>query len=185
MIARRNTSKLSIVVCFTVTAVLAVPGVGLANPQGGSVVGGAATIAHNGAVTTIDQQSAKAILNWDSFSIGVGETTRFNQATGARAIALNRVTGGSTSEIRGALQANGGVWLINPQGVLFGPTAQVDVQSLLATTANILDTDFLAGLYDFSAASPNPNAGIRNEGTVSVGRPGLPRSWRRASATTA
>lgn len=159
--------------CVALAALFAAPASVLANPQGGSVAGGQATITHSGPLTTIDQQSEKAILNWDSFSIGSGETTRFNQAAGARAIALNRVTGGNPSEIRGALQANGGVWLVNPQGVLFGPTAQVDVHSLLATTSNILDSDFLAGRYDFNAASAHANAGIHNQGSLSVGEAGL------------
>ena len=161
------------IVSVALAALLAGPGAGLANPRGGTVAGGQATIGHAGALTTIDQQSEKAIINWQGFSIDAGETTRFNQAAGTRAIALNRVTGCDPSQIRGALQANGSVWLVNPQGVLFGPTAQVDVHSLLATTANILDADFLAGRYDFRYASPNPDAGVRNEGTLSVGEAGL------------
>jgi filamentous hemagglutinin family protein len=172
-IERRLLSKLPCAFALGLAALLAAPGAALANPQGGSIAGGQATIAHTGPVTTIDQKSQKAIINWESFSIGAGETTRFNQSAGTRAIALNRVTGGSASEIRGALQANGGVWLVNPRGVLFGPTAQVDVHSLVATTANILDADFLAGKYDFRSASPDPDAGIRNEGNLSVGEAGL------------
>lgn len=156
-----------------VAMVIVIPSLAHANPQGGTVAGGNATIDQSGSVTTINQQTDKAILNWQSFNIDAGEITRFNQNAGSHSIALNRVVGGSPSEIRGALQANGSVWLVNPQGVLFGPTAQVDVHSLLATTANIADSDFLAGRYDFSQPSPNTNAGIWNQGSLSMGEAGL------------
>ena len=68
----------------------------LAAPQGGTVAAGSATISQNGALTTINQASQKAIINWNSFNIAKGETVRFNQP-GAAAIALNRVTGNNAS----------------------------------------------------------------------------------------
>ncbi len=82
----------------------------------------------------IIQESPKAIINWEKFNIGIGETTEFRQPSN-RAIVLNRVTGQNASLIQGALKANGQVWLINPSGILFGPSAKVDVAGLLATTS--------------------------------------------------
>lgn len=143
-----------------------------ANPDGGQVVGGAATISQAPGTTTIDQSSNKAVIDWKSFSIAKGELTKFNQP-GADAIALNRVRGGQRSDIFGRLEANGQVWLVNPNGVLIGPDARINVGGFLATTADILNTDFMAGRYDFSIPSPNPDAAIVNQGTISVKESGL------------
>ena len=92
-----------------------------AGPEGGTVVGGAATIQGAGtANVTVNQTSSRAIINWNTFNIGVGETTRFNQPSSS-AIVLNRVTGSSGRPRSSApLTANGQVWLINPNGILFG-----------------------------------------------------------------
>ncbi|WP_211242860.1 two-partner secretion domain-containing protein [Sinimarinibacterium sp. CAU 1509] len=124
------------------------PGLVMANPIGGDVVGGAATIDQQGNTTRIDQTSNSAILNWQSFSIGSDEYVYFNQPSASAAI-LNRVIGGVPSEIFGSLVSNGRVFLVNPSGVLFGNGAQVDVGSLLATTLNIADGDFMSGRYVF------------------------------------
>lgn len=149
-----------------------------ANPAGGNVSQGGATITSSGAETTITQSTDRAIINWHSFDIGKGETTRFVQP-GSGSIALNRVTGGGgRSTIDGNLLANGGVWLINPSGVLFGANAQVNVHSLLATTADILDNDFMNATFDnggFAFATPSADtaAAILNQGKISVGDTGL------------
>ncbi|MCP5364188.1 MAG: filamentous hemagglutinin N-terminal domain-containing protein [Hyphomicrobiales bacterium] len=156
---------------LTSVAVLAAA-TALANPQGGTVVGGQATITQAPGLTTIDQASHKAILNWQSFSIDKGETTRFNQPSSS-AIALNRVTGNDPSQLMGKLEANGNVWLINPNGILAGPSAQINVHSFLGTTVDIPNADFLAGRYDFSIPSPDPDASVINQGTISIGETGL------------
>jgi filamentous hemagglutinin family protein len=142
------------------------------NSNGGIVVGGQATITQKPAVTTIDQTTDRAIINWKGFSIDKGELTKFNQP-GTNSVALNRVTGGDPSTISGQLQANGHVWLVNRNGILFGPTAQVDVHWLLATTADIADQDFMKGLNNFSIPSPNPDASVVNMGTITIGEYGL------------
>src|SRR5438045_1623979 len=82
-----------------------------ANPLGGIVVGGSAAIAGQGTpVLTINQASDRAIINWNSFSIGAGELTRFIQP-GANSAVLNRVISGNPSAIYGTIQANGQVFL--------------------------------------------------------------------------
>lgn len=93
--------------------------------------------------------SPGAIINWSSFSISNGQTVRFDQLTAGSAV-LNRVTGSSASNILGTLQSNGRVFLLNPNGIVFGAGSRVDTAGLLASTLNISDEDFLAGNYRFS-----------------------------------
>ena len=93
----------------------------------------------------IRQASDKAIVNWQGFSIGAGEQVRIEQP-GAGSAILNRVTGASRSEIQGRLDANGKVFLINRNGVVFGETAAVNVGSLVASTLDIDNDDFVADL---------------------------------------
>ena len=90
-------------------------------PTGGVVTAGAATINAAAQALTVTQTSARTAINWTSFNIGPGGSVIFNQP-GASAIALNRVVGADPSVIQGALRANGQVFLINPNGVLFGRT---------------------------------------------------------------
>lgn len=133
----------------------------LANPLTPSVVAGQASFVQSaGNVLTI-QNSPGAIINWQSFDIARGETTRFVQQSAASQV-LNRVTGGSPSQILGTLQSNGRVILINPNGIAFGRDAQVDVAGLLASTLQLSDADFLAGRFNFSGGT----ATVSNSGTL-------------------
>jgi filamentous hemagglutinin family protein len=119
------------------------------NPTGPTVVNGIATIVPNGSTLTITN-SPRAIINWQGFSIGAGETTRFLQQSAASAV-LNRVTtANNPSEILGSLQSNGRVFLVNPSGILFGNGAQVDVAGLVASTLQMSDADFMAGRLRFA-----------------------------------
>src|SRR5438270_5762096 len=104
--------------------------------------------------TIITETTNKAIISWSAFSIPKGSIVQFVQP-GKSSVALNRVTGGSVSNILGDLIANGQVWLINPAGVFFGPGAQVDVAGLMATTSDIKNGDFLSGNYQFVIRSAN------------------------------
>ncbi len=144
-----------------------------ANPTGGTVVAGQASIvAATPQTLNIVQGSDKAIINWQGFSIAAGETVNFLQPT-SQSVTLNRVIGSDPSAIFGSITANGTVMLVNPNGVFFGKESRVDVGGLVATTANIADTDFLAGNYAFNQASANLNAGIVNEGLISIKDSGL------------
>src|ERR1043165_7249467 len=104
-----------------------------AGPTGGTVVGGSATISNPGtANVTINQQSDKAIINWTLFNIGAGEKTTFNQP-GVNSITLNKVTGGmGLSEILGTLTANGKVFIVNRDGIIFGPGAVITTSGFLS-----------------------------------------------------
>ena len=144
-------------------------GAAKAQPSGGSVVAGQAQISSSGATTLINQSTSKAIINWQSFSVGQGSSVQFNQPS-AGAITLNRVTGTSASVIDGAIRANGQVWLLNPNGLLFGNGATINVAGLLATTSDINDQDFLSGGYNFS--STGGKGAVTNSGTITAGNGG-------------
>lgn len=114
----------------------------IGQPSGGTVVFGGATIGTPNATTTLIKQTTNAaIINWQSFSLNSGTSVVFDQP-GAAAIALNRVLGGGVSQINGSLSANGQVWIINANGILFGKGSQVNVAGLLATTSDIANGDF-------------------------------------------
>ncbi|OYU88940.1 MAG: hypothetical protein CFE29_15425 [Bradyrhizobiaceae bacterium PARB1] len=131
-------------------------------PTGGTVVSGAASVATNGAAMTINQSSDKLIANWQSFSVGAGNSVTFNQP-GASSVALNRVTGQDASQILGSLSANGQVFLVNPNGIAIGKTGSVQTGGFIASTLGISDANFLAGNYRFTGTSGT----ITNEGSVS------------------
>jgi filamentous hemagglutinin family protein len=102
--------------------------------------------------------------HWQSFNIGQGHTVNFVQPSGTAA-ALNRVMGADASVIQGALKANGQIFLVNPNGILFTPTAQVNVGGIVASTLNVSTADFMAGNYKFQGASSNA---IVNQGNITA-----------------
>ena len=145
----------------------------MALPQGGQVAAGAAEIAASQTEMAIHQATQNAVINWQSFGIAAGERVNIFQPN-AQAALLNRVLGNNPSEIFGTLSANGRVFLVNPAGVLFAPGAQVDAGSIVASTMNITNADFMAGKYAF-VGTPNDGKVInrasliaKNEGTVAL-----------------
>ena len=140
----------------------ALPGLAIANPAGQQVISGQVGLQAQGSTLNITA-SDRAIINWKQFSIQPGETTRFIQPNSTSTV-LNRVVGQDPSKILGNLVANGRVFLINPNGVLFGAGAKVDTAGLVASTLNIKNEDFLAGRMKFDAGG---TAGkLRNEGSL-------------------
>lgn len=137
----------------------------LANPTGAQVVAGTVSINSPGAGQMhITQGSSNAIVNWNAFSIGSGEAVRISQPSASAAL-LNRVTGNDPSVIAGRLQANGKVFLVNPAGVIFAPGSSVNVGSMIASTLNISNADFLAGNFHFVGASA---AALSNAGSLTA-----------------
>jgi filamentous hemagglutinin family protein len=122
-------------------------------PTGGVVAQGAASVAQTAtaqaARMTINQSSQRAVINWNSFNVGQNASVVFNQPN-AQAVTLNRIADQNPSQIYGQMQANGQVFLTNPNGVYFSPTSQVDVGALVATTHSISDANFMAGSNVFS-----------------------------------
>ncbi len=133
-------------------------------PAGGAVSAGSASIANAPGTTTVSQTTQNAAINWQSFSIGQGEAVSFVQPS-ASSVTLNRVLGSDPSSILGSLSANGKVFLVNPNGILFGQGAQVNVGALVASTLNINDTDFMAGKYNFTGTG---TGNVLNQGTINA-----------------
>jgi filamentous hemagglutinin family protein len=142
-----------------------------AGPNGGQVSAGAGTIAQAGTTTTINQSSQNLAINWQGFSIAANEAVRFNQPN-ASAVALNRVIGQNPSQILGALSANGQVFVVNPNGVLFGATAQVNVGGLVASTLGLSDADLMANRYTFNGITGLPNGSVVNQGAITAAQGG-------------
>ena len=137
-------------------------------PVEGTVVGGGSTITQISPKTLQIQQTAdQSIINWRGYSIGVGELVQYIQPS-ASSISLNRVTGGDPSVILGQLQANGRIFLINPNGILFGAGSVVDVAGLVASTPRISDSDFLARKFAFQQDPATALATVINRGTMTV-----------------
>jgi filamentous hemagglutinin family protein len=134
-------------------------------PTGGAVVAGQAQILVPGAgQLQIDQQSNRAVIDWQSFSVGAGGRVHFNNGTGAT---LNRVLGGDPSRISGLLSSTGSLWLVNPAGVLVGPDGRVSTGgSFLASTRAIAPAAFMAGggLLEGTSA-----AAVVNQGSIEAG----------------
>ncbi|OXJ10939.1 two-partner secretion domain-containing protein [Burkholderia sp. HI2500] len=135
-------------------------------PTGENITAGKADIIreNDGKSMLVNQHTDKLITNWNDFSIAGNERVSFHQP-GKQSIALNRVVGNNGSQIHGQLDANGKVFLVNPNGVLFGSGAQINVGGLVASTQNIADADFLAGNYRFSG---NSTASIVNDGRITA-----------------
>ncbi|MGV8870249.1 MAG: YDG domain-containing protein [Janthinobacterium svalbardensis] len=136
----------------------------LAGPTGGTLVAGQATINGTPGATVIKQGSQNAVINWASFNVGKGESVQFVQPN-SNAVALNRVLGSDGTTILGNLSANGKVFIVNPNGVLFGQGASVNTAGLVASTLDINNADFMAGKYQFSG---NGTGKVLNQGSISA-----------------
>lgn len=121
------------------------------NPTGPTVVNGSALVSNPSASVLQVVNTPGTIINWQGFSIGNAQTTRFVQSNAASAV-LNRDLGGLRSDILGRLESNGRVFLVNPNGILFGGSSVVDVAGLIASTRDITNANFLAGNYHFQGS---------------------------------
>ena len=135
-----------------------------AQPTGGAVVAGSASIGGSAGNMVINQTTQNVAINWQSFGINAGESVQFVQP-GSTSVALNRVIGSDPSNILGNLSANGKVFLVNPNGVLFGQGASVNVGGLVASTLAISDANFMNSNYQFSGAGAGT---VVNQGTLNA-----------------
>lgn len=144
------------------TAIPAEALAGAVLPTGGTVAAGSASIDTGPSSVTVNQSSATGIINWNSFSIGAGNSVQFNNGSGST---LSRVTGNVTSAIDGALTATGTLYLVNPAGVVVGPSGSVLTGgSFIASTQDVSNDQFLkSGAMEFSGAS---TAAVINAGTI-------------------
>jgi filamentous hemagglutinin family protein len=139
-----------------------------ANPKGANVISGQASLAHPSANALTITNSPNAIINWQSFDINPNEITRFIQQNGASAV-LNRVVGNgmTASQIMGTLASNGKVFLVNPNGIVFGANSVVDTAGLIASSLNISDQDFLNNNLRFDGNASH--GAIENKGYIKAG----------------
>ena len=131
----------------------------------GFVSAGAATATQSGSKLTVNQTSSNVTLNWQSFNISANGTVQFVQPS-ASAVAFNQINDASPSQIFGALNANGRVFLINQNGIVFGSGAQVNVGGLLASTLNIASSAASGGLI---APGSNGNPAFQAFATGTTG----------------
>lgn len=140
-----------------------------AMPEGGVIRSGEGAVSQNGREMTIRQESGRLAMDWTNFNVGKDETVRFQQP-GKDALALNRVTGNQQSLIDGSLLSNGHVLLVNPNGVVIGKNASIDVGGLVASTAHVKD-NFMkefgnsTGAFTLGGVSDGK---IINEGTINA-----------------
>lgn len=140
-----------------------------AMPEGGVIRSGEGAVSQNGREMTIRQDSGRLAMDWTNFNVGKDETVRFQQP-GKDALALNRVTSNQQSLIDGSLLSNGHVLLVNPNGVVIGKNASIDVGGLVASTAHVKD-NFMkefgnsTGAFTLGGVSDGK---IINEGTINA-----------------
>ena len=139
-------------------------------PQGGVVSRGNANINTSStpagnALMTVNQSSNRAVIDWNSFNVGASAKVQFNQPSSS-AVVLNQILGNNASQIYGQISANGQVFLSNPNGIYFSPTAQVDVGGLVATTGRANPDDFMAGKSVFNRAGATGS--VVNDGQLNA-----------------
>lgn len=165
--SRRSTVSLLIAAVMSLLEVSAT----VAAPVGPSVVTGSATVEGIGtSKVTIRQATQQAVIHWREFNIAPNEVAHFIQPNSA-AIALNRIFDANPSQILGSLQANGHVILLNPNGVMFGPKAQVNVGSITASSLHLSTENFLAGRYHFEGLPTN--GAVKNAGSIEANAGGV------------
>lgn len=162
MSARNNLKPICILLALTMQAAFA-------NPSNPVVISGQASFSTTGNALSVTNTPG-TIINWQAFSIGANDVTRFVQQSAASAV-LNRVVSNNPSSILGSLQSNGRVFLINPNGIVFGAGATVDVAGLVASTLNLSNADFLAGNSHFTQVPGAANIG--NAGAITAHGDGL------------
>ncbi|KEY57732.1 GLUG motif-containing protein [Serratia sp. DD3] len=157
-----NKSTLAILSALTIHSAFAAD-----LPTNGTIKLGTGTITQPSAQQLqINQNTDKLAIDWQSFDIAAGNKVTFQQPKSS-SIALNRVVGTNGSQIMGQLSSNGRVFLVNPNGILFGSSAQVNVGGLVASTQDLSTTNFSLGKYNFTSSSSSPNS-VTNQGTITA-----------------
>jgi filamentous hemagglutinin family protein len=132
-------------------------------PAGGVVTAGQANISQSGSVTTINQATNRAAIKWNSFDLGQDASINFVQPD-SKSVTLNRIAGNNPSQIFGQIRANGQVYLMNPEGIYFSPSAGVNVGGIVATTHQMTDAEFMQGKTTFSRSGAKGR--VVNDGKI-------------------
>ncbi|MEZ5385157.1 MAG: filamentous hemagglutinin family protein [Prosthecobacter sp.] len=105
-------------------------------------------------IVSIQQTQQQALLQWKTFNVGKDTTVRFDQSAGgadvASWIAFNQVTdpSGNPTQILGAIESQGQVYIINQNGIIFGGTSVVNTGSLVASSLPLNDNLVTRGLLN-------------------------------------
>lgn len=137
-----------------------------AGPSGERITGGEASIERAGKVTTIEQASDRLAVEWDSYDLHADEVVNYIQPS-AGSVALNRILSQSGSEIRGRINANGHVVLINPHGIVFGENARINVGGILASGLDVNTDDFINGDWVLSGVD-GTDGRVVNRGVINA-----------------
>ncbi|MES9899268.1 MAG: filamentous hemagglutinin N-terminal domain-containing protein [Sedimenticola sp.] len=149
-------------------AVIGMSGPAYSGPEGGQVMGGSGHISLPDAATTlIQQQSQNLAIDWQRFNVDSNERVLFQQPSASAAV-LNRILDQNPSQIFGSIEANGRVFLSNPNGIIFGASATVNVGSLLATGLDMSSADFMDGRYEMGLADGESAGVVINRGIISA-----------------
>ena len=165
---RRKTWQRQAAAITAAMMAMSVGGIAYAMPQGEVIRSGKGEIMRQDKDMTVNQDSKRLAIDWSGFDIANDERVTFRQPD-KDSVALNRVVGDAASVIDGTLSGNGHVYVINPNGVLFGKNASVDVGSLVASTARISDSDMtnFANADGITMAIPeDSSAKVINAGTI-------------------
>jgi len=127
------------------------------------------------AIVTIKQTTQQALLHWDTFNVGKHTTLKFDQSSGGQNvgqwIAFNKVSDISSnpSQILGNIKADGQIYIINRNGIIFGGSSQVNARGLTVSSLPINDNLIDRGLLN------NPDAQFLFSGlSIPVGLNGTP-----------
>lgn len=140
-------------------------------PTGFSSAHQVSTPVVSGAQMTIEQQAARAVIDWQSFNIGRDAQVDFQQPAGG--VTVNRISGnsGDPTQIYGKLTANGTIFILDRNGIVFGKTARVDTAALIASTGDLAhDSASHIRIENIDAV---PAAVIKNHGSITVADGGL------------
>ncbi|WP_415884443.1 filamentous hemagglutinin N-terminal domain-containing protein [Neptuniibacter sp. QD34_54] len=127
-----------------VSGSILVPSKAFSGPEGGVISQGSGSISVDNKTTTIQQSSNAMVVDWQSFNVAQDELVKFEHPS-AKASTLNRIHDQNPSQILGRVEGQGNVFLINPNGIVFGENSTVNLGSLVATTKQISDNDFMSG----------------------------------------
>ena len=135
-----------------------------ANPEGGVVVSGNGNFVVDGTTYNINQLSPSLIAHFQSFNINVNEIVNINQKTSDQFLA--RIFDQNPSQIFGQLNAQGHVTLLNSNGLFISPTATVSVGSIIASSLDISDEDFMNGNHVFFNKDGSEGGQVVNQGLI-------------------
>lgn len=140
-------------------------------PSGAVIQTGSATVNQNDNILTIKQNSQNLSSNWNIFNIGSDAVVNFIQPNSS-AVAINHILDSNASQIMGQLNANGQVFLLNPNGIVFSKTAQINVGGLVASTLKLNELNVETGQFILSSDIDSA-ALIENQGNISTSNAGV------------